>query len=119
VRLQPNWSGEMLDLWLICHIRLCAGLRDRRERLLLPYAAPFWHRYIRQRGALFRRSPDESVDNIFADFRIVEYRGIYLSAATAALPSSVGVAVLIASTFLPFHVVNPIRVVRMRALTCH
>jgi len=31
--------------------------------------------------------------------------------------SSLGIAVLIASTFLPFHVVHPIRVVRMRALT--
>ena len=31
--------------------------------------------------------------------------------------SSLGVAILIALTFVPFHVVHPIRVVRLRALT--
>ncbi len=31
--------------------------------------------------------------------------------------SSLGVVILIASTFIPFHVVHPVRVVRLRGLT--
>jgi phosphatidylcholine synthase len=121
VRLQPNWSGEMLDLVVdfVTYVFVPA-YAIAASGLLLPYAAPLLGIGISVSGALYfadRRM--KSADNHFRGFPgLWNIAAFYLFLLQLPpLLSSVGVAVLIASTFLPFHVVHPIRVVRMRALT--
>ena len=74
VRLQPNWSGDILDLVVdfLTYVFVPA-YAITASGLLLPLAAP--------------------------------------------LLSSVAVAILIALTFMPIHVVHPFRVIRLRWLT--
>jgi phosphatidylcholine synthase len=88
--------------------------------LLLPLAAPLLGIGIAVSGALYfadRRM--KAADNHFRGFP-----GLWNAAAfylfLLHLPpvlSSLGIAVLIVLTFVPFHVLHPIRVVRLRAIT--
>jgi phosphatidylcholine synthase len=121
VRLQPNWSGEVLDLVVdfVTYVFVPA-YAITTSGLLLPWAAPLLGAAIAVTGALYfadRRM--KSTDNHFRGFPgLWNFAAFYLF--MLQLPpvlSSLGIAFLIASTFLPFYVVHPIRVVRFRALT--
>jgi phosphatidylcholine synthase len=88
--------------------------------LLLPLAAPVLGAGIVVTGALYfadRRM--KTSDNHFRGFPAL-WNGVAFYLFLLHLPpavASLGIAILIALTFVPFHVVHPIRVVRLRGLT--
>jgi phosphatidylcholine synthase len=88
--------------------------------LLLPPAAPLLGAGIAVSGALYfadRRM--KAADNHFRGFPALWNAAafyLFLLHLPPAL-SSIAVAILIALTFVPFHVVHPVRVVRLRGLT--
>ncbi len=121
VRLQPNWSGEVLDLVVdfLTYVFVPA-YAITASHLLLPLAAPILGIGIVISSALYfadRRM--KAADNHFRGFP-----GLWNAAAfylfLLHLPpvwSSLAVAILIALTFAPFHVLHPVRVARLRWLT--
>jgi phosphatidylcholine synthase len=120
-RVQPDWSGEVLDLVVdfVTYVFVPA-YAITASGLLLPLAAPLLGLGIAVSGALYfadRRM--KAADNHFRGFpglwNVAAFY-LFLLHLPPAL-SSLGIAVLIASTFAPFHVVHPVRVVRLRALT--
>ncbi|MEA2864054.1 MAG: phosphatidylcholine synthase [Bradyrhizobium sp.] len=120
-RLQPNWSGDVLDLVVdfVTYVFVPA-YAITASGLLLPLAAPLLGVGIAVSGALYfsdRRM--KSVDNHFRGFPgLWNVAAFYLFLLQLSpLLSSLAVTVLIASTFAPFHVVHPVRVVRLRWLT--
>jgi phosphatidylcholine synthase len=121
VRLQPNWSGDVLDLVVdfVTYVFVPA-YAITASGLLLPIAAPLLGIGIAVSGALYfsdRRM--KSADNHFRGFPgLWNIAAFYLF--LLRLPpvwSSLAVAVLIVLTFVPFHVLHPVRVVRLRWLT--
>src|SRR5438477_7144110 len=121
VRVQPNWSGEVLDLVVdfVTYVFVPA-YAITASGLLLPVAAPLLGTGIAVSGALYfsdRRM--KSADNHFRGFPgLWNVAAFYLF--LLRLPpvwSSLAVAILIVLTFVPFHVLHPIRVVRLRWLT--
>ena len=121
VRLQPNWSGDILDLVVdfVTYVFVPA-YAITASGLLLPIAAPLLGVGVVISGALYfadRRMKRD--DNHFRGFP-----GLWNAAAfylfllhwPAAL-SSLAIAVLIVATFLPFYVLHPVRVERLRWLT--
>jgi len=121
VRVQPNWSGEVLDLVVdfVTYVFVPA-YAITASGLLLPVAAPLLGVGIAVTGALYfsdRRM--KAADNHFRGFPgLWNIAALYLF--LLHLPpkwSSLGIAVLIVLTFVPFHVLHPIRVVRLRWLT--
>jgi phosphatidylcholine synthase len=120
-RLQPNWSGEVLDLVVdfVTYVFVPA-YAITASRLLLPLAAPILGLGIVVSSALYfadRRMKAD--DNHFRGFPALWNAAafyLFLLHPPPALASLI-VAVLIALTFVPFHVVHPIRVVRLRWLT--
>src|SRR4051794_17550597 len=121
VRLQPNWSGEVLDLVVdfVTYVFVPA-YAITASGLLLPLAAPLLGAGIVVSGALYfadRRM--KAADNHFRGFPALWNAAafyLFLLHLPPAL-SSLGVAVLIVLTFVPFHVLHPIRVKRLRGLT--
>ena len=121
MRLQPNWSGEVLDLVVdfVTYVFVPA-YAITASRLLLPLAAPILGLGIVVSSALYfadRRMKAD--DNHFRGFPALWNAAafyLFLLHPPPALASLV-VAVLIALTFVPFHVLHPIRVVRLRWLT--
>jgi phosphatidylcholine synthase len=120
-RVQPNWSGDVLDLVVdfVTYVFVPA-YAITAGGLLPPLAAPVLGAGIAITGALYfadRRM--KSADNHFRGFpglwNVAAFY-LFLLHLPPAL-ASLGVAVLIACTFAPFHVVHPIRVKRMRLLT--
>ncbi len=120
-RLQPNWSGEVLDLVVdfVTYVFVPAYAIAASGQLL-PLAAPLLGAGIAVSGALYfsdRRM--KAADNHFRGFpglwNIAAFY-LFLLHLPPAL-SSLGVAILIVLTFVPFHVLHPIRVVRLRWLT--
>src|SRR5216683_8365140 len=114
VRLQPNWSGEVLDLVVdfVTYVFVPA-YAITASGLLLPLAAPLLGIGITVTGALYfadRRM--KSHDNHFRGFpglwNVAAFY-LFLLHPSPAL-ASLGVVVLIVATFLPFHVVHPVRV---------
>jgi len=121
VRVQPNWSGEVLDLVVdfVTYVFVPA-YAITASGLLLPVTAPLLGVGIAVTGALYfsdRRM--KAADNHFRGFPgLWNIAALYLF--LLHLPpkwSSLGIAVLIVLTFVPFHVLHPIRVVRLRWLT--
>jgi phosphatidylcholine synthase len=121
VRLQPNWSGEVLDLVVdfVTYVFVPA-YAITASGLLWPLAAPILGAGIAVSGALYfadRRM--KSDDNHFRGFpglwNIAAFYLFLLHWPPAA--SSFAVAILIVLTFMPFHVVHPVRVRRLRWLT--
>jgi len=121
VRLQPNWSGDVLDLVVdfVTYVFVPA-YAVTASRLLLPLAAPLLGIGIAVSGALYfadRRM--KSDDNHFRGFpglwNIAAFY-LFLLHWPPAL-SSIAIALLIVATFLPFYVVHPVRVARLRWLT--
>src|SRR5260370_23732220 len=120
-RVQPNWSGEVLDLVVdfVTYVFVPA-YAITASGLLFPVAAPLLGAGIVVSGALYfadRRM--KSADNHFRGFPALwNAAAFYLFLLhLPPAPSSLAVAALIALTFVPFHVVHPIRVVRLRGLT--
>jgi len=121
VRLQPNWSGDVLDLVVdfVTYVFVPA-YAITASGLLWPFAAPILGAGIAVSGALYfadRRM--KSDDNHFRGFpglwNIAAFYLFLLHWPPAA--SSFAVAILIVLTFMPFHVVHPVRVKRLRWLT--
>jgi phosphatidylcholine synthase len=120
-RLQPNWSGDVLDLVVdfVTYVFVPA-YAITASGLLLPLAAPLLGAGIAVSGALYfadrrMKSPDNHFRGFPGLWNVVAFY-LFLLHPSPAL-ASLGVAVLIALTFAPFQVVHPIRVVRLRALT--
>src|SRR5947207_861512 len=121
LRLQPNWSGEVLDLVVdfVTYVFVPA-YAITASGLLLPLAAPLLGAGIVVSGALYfadRRM--KAADNHFRGFPALwNVAAFYLFLLHLAPGwASLGVVVLIVSTFVPFHVIHPVRVVRLRGLT--
>lgn len=121
VRLQPNWSGDVLDLVVdfVTYVFVPAYAVTASGQLL-PLTAPLLGIGIVVSGALYfadRRMKRE--DNHFRGFpglwNVAAFY-LFLLHWPPAL-SSLFIAVLIVATFLPLHVLHPVRVVRLRRLT--
>jgi phosphatidylcholine synthase len=121
VHVQPNWSGEVLDLVVdfVTYVFVPA-YAITASGLLLPLAAPLLGIGIAVTGALYfadRRM--KTADNHFRGFpglwNIAAFY-LFLLHPTPAL-GSLGALALIALTFVPFHFVHPVRVIRLRWLT--
>lgn len=121
IRLQPNWSGDILDLVVdfLTYVFVPA-YAITASGLLLPLAAPLLGIGIVVSSALYfadRRM--KASDNHFRGFPALWNAAafyLFLLHLPPAL-STLVVAVLIALTFAPIHVVHPFRVVRLRWLT--
>jgi phosphatidylcholine synthase len=121
VRVQPDWSGEVLDLVVdfVTYVFVPA-YAITASKMLLPLAAPLLGVGIVVSGALYfadRRM--KTADNHFRGFpalwnAVAFY--LFLLHLSPAL-SSLAVAVLIVLTFVPFNVIHPVRVERLRGLT--
>jgi phosphatidylcholine synthase len=121
VRVQPNWSGEVLDLVVdfLTYVFVPA-YAITASGLLLPLAAPLLGIGIVVSSALYfadRRMKAE--DNHFRGFPALWNGAAFYLFLLHPSPviSTLAVAVLIVLTFVPFHVLHPVRVVRMRGLT--
>jgi phosphatidylcholine synthase len=119
--LQPNWSGEVLDLVVdfVTYVFVPA-YAVTASGLLLPVAAPLLGAAIVVSSALYfadRRM--KTADNHFRGFPgLWNFAAFYLFLLRPApLLGSLAVFILIVLTFAPFHVVHPVRVVRLRRLT--
>jgi phosphatidylcholine synthase len=121
VRVQPNWSGEVLDLVVdfVTYVFVPA-YAITASGLLLPVAAPVLGAGIVVSSALYfadRRMKTE--DNHFRGFPALWNAAafyLFLLHLPPAL-ASLAVAALIVLTFVPFNVVHPVRVARLRGLT--
>jgi phosphatidylcholine synthase len=120
-RVQPNVSGEVLDLVVdfVTYVFVPA-YAITASGLLLPLAAPLLGVGIVVSSALYfadRRM--KTADNHFRGFPALwNAAAFYLFLLHwPAWLSSLIVAVLIALTFVPFNVLHPVRVVRLRTLT--
>src|SRR3954447_5996552 len=121
MRLQPEWSGEALDLVVdfVTYV-FVAAYAITASGMLLPLAAPLLGAGIAVTGALYfadRRM--KTSDNHFRGFpalwnAVAFY--LFLLQPSPAL-SSLLVAILIVLTFVPFNVIHPVRVARRRWLT--
>jgi phosphatidylcholine synthase len=121
INVQPNWSGEVLDLVVdfVTYVFVPAYAITASGRLL-PLAAPLLGIGIVVSSALYfadRRMKAE--DNHFRGFPALWNAAAFYLFLLHLPPaiSSLGVAVLIVLTFVPFHVLHPVRVVRLRGLT--
>jgi len=121
VRVQPDWSGEVLDLVVdfVTYVFVPA-YAIAASGMLLPLAAPLLGAGIVVSGALYfadRRM--KAADNHFRGFPALwNVVAFYLFLLQLSPPlSSLLVVVLIALTFVPFHVIHPVRVTRLRGLT--
>ena len=120
-RVQPDWSGEVLDLVVdfVTYVFVPA-YAITASGLLMPFAAPMLGMGIVMSSALYfadRRM--KTADNHFRGFPALWNAAafyLFLLHLPPAL-SSLVVAALIALTFVPFNVVHPLRVVRLRGLT--
>jgi len=121
VHVQPDWSGDVLDLVVdFTTYVFVPAYAITASGMLLPLAAPLLGVGIAVTGALYfadRRM--KSADNHFRGFpglwNIAAFY-LFLLHPSPAL-ATLGIAILIALTFVPFHVIHPLRVVRLRWLT--
>jgi phosphatidylcholine synthase len=121
VRLQPNWSGEVLDLVVdfVTYVFVPA-YAITAGGLLLPVMAPLLGAGIVVSGALYfadRRMKTD--DNHFRGFPALWNAAAFYLFLLHPWPwlASLMVAALIVLTFVPFNVMHPVRVVRLRGLT--
>jgi phosphatidylcholine synthase len=121
VDVQPNWSGEVLDLVVdfLTYVFVPA-YAITASGLLLPLAAPLLGIGIVVSSALYfadRRMKAD--DNHFRGFPALWNAAAFYLFLLHLPPAiaSLGVAILIVLTFVPFHVLHPVRVVRLRGLT--
>ncbi|HKH01837.1 MAG TPA: CDP-alcohol phosphatidyltransferase family protein [Bradyrhizobium sp.] len=120
-RVQPNLSGDVLDLVVdfVTYVFVPA-YAITASGLLLSWTAPVLGAGVVVSGALYfadRRM--KAADNHFRGFPALWNAAafyLFLLHLPPAL-SSLAVAILIVLTFVPFHVLHPIRVLRLRNLT--
>jgi phosphatidylcholine synthase len=120
-RVQPNLSGDVLDLVVdfVTYVFVPA-YAITASGLLLSWTAPVLGAGVVVSGALYfadRRM--KAADNHFRGFPALWNAAafyLFLLHLPPAL-SSLCVAILIVLTFVPFNVLHPIRVVRLRAVT--
>jgi phosphatidylcholine synthase len=118
--LQPDWSGEVLDLVVdfVTYVFVPA-YAIAASGLLLPLAAPLLGVGIVISSALYfadRRM--KTADNHFRGFPALwNAAAFYLFLLhLSPVPSTLGIVVLIVLTFVPFNVLHPVRVKRLRGL---
>lgn len=121
VRLQPDWSGEVLDLVVdfVTYVFVPA-YAITASGMQVPLAAPLLGAGIVMSGALYfadrrMKTPDNHFRGFPALWNAAAFY-LFLLQPSPAL-SSLLVAVLIVLTFVPFNVIHPLRVARLRALT--
>ena len=121
VDVQPNWSGEVLDLVVdfVTYVFVPA-YAITASGLLLPLAAPLLGIGIMVSSALYfadRRMKAD--DNHFRGFPALWNAAAFYLFLLHLPPvlASLAVAILIVLTFVPFHVLHPVRVKRLRGLT--
>jgi phosphatidylcholine synthase len=121
VRLQPNWSGDILDLVVdfLTYVFVPA-YAITASGMLLPLAAPILGVGIVVSSALYcadRRM--KAADNHFRGFPALWNAAAFYLFLLHMPPvlSTLAVAALIVLTFVPIHVLHPFRVVRLRWLT--
>jgi len=120
IQLQPEWSGEVLDLVVdfVTYVFVPA-YAIAASGLLLPIAGPLLGVGIVMTGALYfadRRM--KTADNHFRGFPALWNAAafyLFLLQPSAVL-ATLAIAVLIALTFVPIHVMHPVRVTRLRRL---
>lgn len=121
MRLQPNWSGDVLDLVVdfVTYVFVPA-YAITASRLLLPVAAPVLGIGVAVSGALYfadqRMKRDDNHFRGFPGLWNIAAFYLFLLHWPPAL-SSAAIALLIVATFLPFYVVHPVRVERLRWFT--
>jgi phosphatidylcholine synthase len=120
-KVQPDWSGDILDLVVdfVTYVFVPA-YAITASGLLLPLAAPILGAGIVISGALYfadrrMKTPDNHFRGFPALWNAAAFY-LFLLHLPPAL-SSLMVAALIVLTFVPFNVLHPIRVVRLRGLT--
>ncbi|MGJ5180963.1 phosphatidylcholine synthase [Bradyrhizobium oligotrophicum] len=119
--VQPDWSGDVLDLVVdFTTYVFVPAYAITASGMLLPLAAPVIGVGIAVTGALYfadRRM--KSDDNHFRGFPgLWNIAAFYLFLLQPPpLLATLGLAILIALTFVPFHVIHPVRVERLRWLT--
>src|SRR3978361_1477733 len=120
IRLQPDWSGEVLDLVVdfVTYVFVPA-FAITASGMLLPLAAPLLGAGIVISGALYfadRRM--KTADNHFRGFPALwNAAAFYLFLLhPSPLVSTLGIARLIVLTFVPIYVLHPVRVKRLRSL---
>src|ERR1700752_4489614 len=121
VRLQPNWSGDTLDLVVdfLTYVFVPA-YAITASGLLLPLAAPVLGAGIAVTGALYfadRRM--KGADNHFRGFPgLWNLAAFYLFMLHwPPVLSTLSVFLLIVATFLPVQVLHPVRTLLLRRLT--
>jgi len=119
--VQPNWSGDVLDLVVdfVTYVFVPA-YAIVASGLLLPVAAPLLGVAIVVTSALyFADLRMKAEDNHFRGFPALwNAAAFYLFVLHwSPLWSTLLVAALIVLTFVPFHTLHPVRVVRLRWLT--
>lgn len=119
-RLLPDWSGETLDLVVdFTTYVFVPAYAITASGLLLPVAAPLLGAAIVVTGALYfadRRMKAD--DNHFRGFPTLwNAAAFYLFLLKPGpVTASLSMAVLLVLTFVPFHVIHPVRVTRLRWL---
>jgi phosphatidylcholine synthase len=119
--VQPDWSGDILDLVVdFTTYVFVPAYAITASGILLPLAAPVLGVAIAVTGALYfadRRM--KSDDNHFRGFPgLWNIAAFYLFLLhPPPVLASLAVAILIALTFVPFNVIHPVRVRRLRWLT--
>ena len=114
----PNWSGDVLDLVVdFTTYVFVPAYAITASGLLLPLAAPLLGAGIVVTGALYfadRRM--KTPDNHFRGFPALWNAAAFYLFLLQMRPvlSSLFVAILIVLTFVPFNVIHPVRVERMR-----
>jgi phosphatidylcholine synthase len=116
----PNWSGDTLDLVVdfLTYVFVPA-YAITASGLLIPLATPLLGGAIVISGALYfsdRRMKTD--DNHFRGFPAL-WNGVAFYLFLLKPPAAVGsiaLAVLVALTFVPFHVMHPLRTTRFRRL---
>jgi phosphatidylcholine synthase len=119
-RVQPDWSGDVLDLVVdfVTYVFVPA-YAITASGMLLP-VAPLLGAGIVVTGALYfadrrMKTPDNHFRGFPALWNAVAF---YLFLLHPSPPlASLGVAALIVLTFVPFNVIHPVRVERLRGLT--
>jgi phosphatidylcholine synthase len=119
-RRLPDWSGETLDLVVdfVTYVFVPA-YAITASGLLLPLAAPLLGGGVAITGALYfadRRMKAD--DNHFRGFPALWNAAAFYLFLLKPPPvlSSLGIALLLVLTFVPFRVMHPVRVRRLRAL---
>jgi phosphatidylcholine synthase len=119
--LQPDWSGEVLDLVVdfVTYVFVPAYAITASGMLLPPTAALLGAGIVVSGALYFADRRMKTPDNHFRGFPALWNAAafyLFLLHPSPAL-SSLLVAVLIVLTFVPFNVIHPVRVARLRGLT--